>query len=62
MTYGLHVAEVDYYYKHFGVRMSSGKSFFEIPAETDRFKALVWSAGCQYLLINRPYTHTPRWF
>lgn len=47
MTYGLHVSEPDYYQRHFGVNMPSGQSFFEIPAETDRFKALVWAPGCQ---------------
>jgi hypothetical protein len=41
------MAEPDYYYRHFGVTMPSGQSFFEIPAETDRFKALVWAPGCQ---------------
>lgn len=47
MTYALHVSEPGHYYTHFGVKMASDRSFFEIPAETDRFKALVWAPGCQ---------------
>lgn len=46
MTYAMHVPSGGYNY-HFGMSMPSGDLFFEIPAATDRFKALVWAPGCE---------------
>lgn len=52
MTYGLHEF-TDGYYRHYGVSIAPGASFFEIAAVppdghlVDRFKALVWAPGCK---------------
>jgi hypothetical protein len=46
MAYAMHLPGGGYYY-HFGMSMPSGDSSFEIPAATDRFKALVWAPGCK---------------
>lgn len=56
MTYGLHDPSKDDWDWHLFNRVSvqSGRSFLEIPAETDRFKALVWAPGCQMKHFDVP--------
>ncbi len=53
MTYAMHVCSGGYNY-HFGMSMPFGDSFFEIPAATDRFKALVWAPGCKMQEFDVP--------
>jgi hypothetical protein len=53
MTYGLYQPSGGYS-RHFGVTMPSDASFFEIPAATDRFKALVWAPGCKMKEFDVP--------
>ncbi len=54
MTYGLHDPAKDYWNLFNHVSMQPGHTFLEIPAETDRFKALVWAPGCQMKHLDVP--------
>ncbi len=54
LTYGLLDAANDDWHLFNRVSMQRGHSFLEILAETDRFKALVWSPGCQMRHFDVP--------
>jgi hypothetical protein len=54
MTYGLHDPAKDDWDLFNSVSMQPGYSVLEIPAQTDRFKALVWAPGCQMKHFDVP--------
>jgi len=54
MTYALHDPAKDSWDLFHNVSMQSGSAHLELPAETDRFKALVWAPGCQMKHLDVP--------
>jgi|HubBroStandDraft_4_1064222.scaffolds.fasta_scaffold03035_5 hypothetical protein len=54
MTYGLHDAIPANSHRYLGVSLRAGHSFVEIPATTERFRALVWAPGCRMKHFDVP--------
>jgi hypothetical protein len=54
MTYGLHDAVPANSHRYLGVSLHAGHTFVEIPATTDRFRALVWAPGCKMKHFDVP--------
>lgn len=54
MTYGLHDAVPAKSHRYLGVSLHAGHAFVEVPATTDRFRALVWAPGCKLKHFDVP--------
>ena len=54
MTYRLQDAVKANSHRYYGVSLHAGHSFVEIPATTERFRALVWTPGCKMKHFDVP--------